>query len=143
MPKYVLFHELAGVLKLQTSVNDFKKWCNVNALTINVSKTKVMAFATRSKVKKCKDVKITKGEECLKIVPSYKYLGLLLDSTLNYSSHIATVVNVETHKMILLGKMRKYLNEQVATLIYKSMLLPYFDYADVLFHKAKAKEIGK
>ena len=39
--------------------------------------------------------------------------------------------------------MRMYLNEEVATLIYKSMLLPYFDYADVLFHKASAKEIGK
>ena len=35
--------------KLQASVNEFKLWCNVNALTINVSKTKVMAFATRSK----------------------------------------------------------------------------------------------
>ena len=113
--------------KLQKSVNDFKEWCNVNALTINVAKTKVMAFATRSKVKKCKNVRGKIGEDYLKIVHSYTYLGLILDSTLNYSNHIASVVNVVTYKMTLLGKMRRYLNDEVATLIYKSMLLPYFD----------------
>ena len=129
--------------KLQKSVNEFKDWCNVNALTINVAKTKLMAFATRSKVNKCKDVKVKIGVEVLKIVPSYKYLGLILDSTLNYSSHISSVVNTVTYKMSLLGKMHKYLKEEVAILIYKSMLLPYFDYADVLFHKANVNEVGR
>ena len=61
--------------KLQLSVNKFKSWCNVNALTINVSKTKVMAFATRSKVKKCKGVKIKIDCDPLKLTSSYKYLG--------------------------------------------------------------------
>ena len=38
--------------KLQESVRKFKGWCDVNVLTIIASKTKVMAFASRSKVKK-------------------------------------------------------------------------------------------
>ena len=129
--------------KLQNSVSKFKVWCNVNALTINVAKTRVMAFATRSKVKKSHDVRIKIGDDCLKIVSSYKYLGMLLDSTLSFSKHITSVVNMVTYKMMLLGKMRKYLNEEVAVLIYKSMLLPFFDYADVIFHKANTKEVGK
>ena len=129
--------------KLQSSVNEFKLWCNVNALTINVSKTKIMAFATRSKVKKCKEVKIQIGNENLMMASSYKYLGLTLDSTLNYTNHINSVDKVVTYKMSLLGKLRRYLSKEVATLIYKSMLLPYFDYADVLFHKANLKETGK
>ena len=54
--------------KLQTSVNRFNEWCMINALTINVSKTKVMAFATRSKVKKCKDVKIHIRNDCFKVI---------------------------------------------------------------------------
>ena len=33
--------------------------------------------------------------------------------------------------MSLLAKLRKYLNDDVALQIHKSMLLPYFDYADV------------
>ena len=42
--------------------------------------------------------------------------------------------------MTLLGKLRKYLNNEVALLLYKSMILPYFDYADVIFHRANVKE---
>ena len=45
--------------------------------------------------------------------------------------------------MSLPGKLRKYMNKEVAILIYKSMLLPYFDYADILFHKANVSETGK
>ena len=128
---------------MQRSVNDFKLWCNVNALTINVSKTKVMSFATRSKVKKCKDINIEIGSEKLKVVPSYKYLGMILDSTLSYTNHISSIVKVISHKITLLAKLRKYLTSEVAVLIYKSMLLPYFDYADVIFHKANVKDIGR
>ena len=115
----------------------------INALTSNVPKTKVMAFATRSKVKKCKHVKIHIGNDRLKVVPYYNYLGLSLDSTLNYTSHIASIIKTVSYKMTLLGKLRKYLNNEVALLIYKSMLLPYFDYADVIFHRANEKEIGR
>ena len=84
--------------KLQRSVNDFNEWCNVNALRIIASITKIMAFAKRSTVKKCKDVKIMIDNKRLKLVPSYKYLGMLLDSTLNYSMHITLIVNVVSYK---------------------------------------------
>ena len=47
-----------------------------------------------------------------------------------------------SYKMTLLGKLRKYLNNEVALLLYKSMILPYFDYADVIFHRANVKETG-
>ena len=48
-----------------------------------------------------------------------------------------------SYKMTLLGKLRKYLNNEVALLLYKSMILPYFDYADVIFHRANVKETGR
>ena len=81
-------------VKLQSSVEKFKILCNVNAVTINVSKTKVMAFATRSKVKKCKDVNIQIGNENLKIASSYKYLGMTLDSTLNFKIILARLLEM-------------------------------------------------
>ena len=36
--------------KLQQTLNKFQKWCNMNALSINIKKTKFMIFGTRSKV---------------------------------------------------------------------------------------------
>ena len=128
-------------VKLQISVNEFKEWCDSNALTINASKTKTMAFASRSKVKKCKNVDIRLGADKLKVVPCFKYLGLTLDSTLNFSKHITSVVNLICYKMTLLAKLKKYLNSTSALLIYKTKILPYFDYADVIICKANQKDI--
>ena len=69
-------------------------------------------------------------------MPYFKYLGLTLGSTLNYSKHIASVLKLNFYKMTLLAKLKKYLNGDSALLIYKTMLLPYFDYADVIICKA-------
>ena len=39
--------------------------------------------------------------------------------------------------------MKRYLKSDVATQIYKSMLLPYLDYADVIYHKSNSGDLAK
>ena len=129
--------------KLQQSVNLFAGWCEKNSLTINTSKTKVMAFGSRKKVKNAKKMVIKLGAERLKLVPSYKYLGMILDSTLNYNLHVSQVMRTVLHKLLLLSKIKRYLKDDAALCIYKSMLLPYFDYADVIFDRALHKDKEK
>ena len=97
---------LRPAVNYKISVCEFKKWCDINALTINASKTKLMAFASRSRVKECKDVDIRIGREKIKIVPYFKYLGLTLDSILNYGKHIASVKKLICYKITLLAKLK-------------------------------------
>ena len=129
--------------KLQDSLNMFSKWCSANVLTINTKKSKIMAFGSRSRVKKCKKVKIYMGDERLKMVPSYKYLGFNLDPILAYKNHISSVIRSVQFKVTVLGKVKKYLNKVTAVKIYKTMLLPYFDYADVIFDRANTTDLSK
>ena len=76
-------------------------------------------------------------------VPTFKYLGLILDSTLSYYHHISSVIRTVLHKMTLLAKMKKYLKKDVALLVYKTMILLYLDYADVIIHKSNNKDLDK
>ena len=131
--------ELA-VSGLQPSLNLFYNWCVINKLSVNIKKTKVMVFGSRQKVKKARNVLVSIGRETLKIVPSYKYLGLTLDLTLNYNMHIASVLRTVLHKM---SEMKRYLTDDTAISVYKAMLLPYFDYADVIYDKANSNDLGK
>ena len=128
---------------LQDSRNNFSRWCKVNKLTVNTKKNKLMVFGTRSMVKKVKNVKIYLNGDILQKVPTFKYLGVILDSTLNYKHHISSILRTVLHKMVLLAKLKRYLNNDVAFHIYKSMLLPYFDYADVIYHKSNSTELNK
>ena len=83
---------------MQSKVNKFYELCKMNALTINIHKTKYMIFGTRSKIKKAKHLKIAINNQQLQQVPSYKYLGVTLDSVLSYSNHISTVLSTVSHK---------------------------------------------
>ena len=129
--------------KTQEMVNKFQKWCEMNILTINIKKTKFMIFGTRSRIKKAKNIKITISGQHLQQVPSYKYLGVTLDSVLTYSKHISTVLNTVSHKAYILSKIRHFITTYSALRIYKSMILPYFDYADIVFAKANQSDLEK
>ena len=128
---------------LQPSLNEFGQWCHVNKLTNNTKKSKLMVFGSRSKVKKAKYVKVKLNGAILQKVPSIKYLGMLLDPTLSYNKHVSYVIKTVLYRMLLLTKIRKYLHDEVALQIYKSMLLPYFDYADVIFNNSNVGDLDK
>ena len=101
-----------------------------------MSKTKQMVFGTRSKIKKARNVQLCIERAPLQVVPTYKCLGITLDSTLSYNSHVKNVANIISYKPVLLWKIRKYLTEETALRICKSMVLPYFDYGDMVYGNA-------
>ena len=129
--------------KLQPALNLFTVWCKVNKLSLNVSKTKQMNFGTRHKVKKASRTKLMMDNVALQIVPTYKYLGFMLDSTLSFSYHVKSVTNILMYKSVLLAKIRKFLTEDVTLRIYKSMILEYFDYGDVIYSSANQEGLKK
>ena len=87
--------------KLQPSLNQFCKWCQANKLSLNTTKTKLMVFGSRQKVKRAKEVEIRVGDVKLQLVPSYKYLGITLDSTLSLNYHFKAVASAISYKASL------------------------------------------
>ena len=128
---------------LQVSLDKFVNWCRANKLSLNSGKTKCMVFGTRQRVKKASKCVIKIGNTPLKIVPTYKYLGFTLDSTLSFNYQVRSVSSMVSYKINLLAKIRKYLTDDVALKIYKSMILPYFDYGDIVYDGASQGETDK
>ena len=72
--------------KLASALGGVVEWLDQSYLTLNVSKTKGMFF---SKTKlPTPDVNICIKNEQIEIVTEFKYLGVLLDSNLNFKKHI-------------------------------------------------------
>ena len=63
-------------------------------------------------------------------VAPYKYLGMTLDMNLTFSNHLQQILNVISHKCLLLSNLRKYISMHTATLMYKSMILHIIEYGD-------------
>ena len=102
----------------------------------NTHKTKVMVFGSPSKLKA--NFEITFNGSPLQQVLSYKYLGVTLDSYLNYNLHVSKIIGSVTDKLKQFRKMRSFLDTKAAVLVYKSMLLPVLEYGDVFLSAASA-----
>ena len=102
-----------------------------------------MCFGTRKRLEKFKSLKIILLNEYIKHVPSYKYLGVILDAGLSFKLQIQATMNKILLKMYILSKVRTYLSEKSAILIYKSMLLPYFDYGDIIYMFSSKNDLVK
>ena len=78
-------------------------------------------------------------------VGDYKYLGVMLDCRLNFEKHADAIGKLVSHKLYLLGKIRSFLTRQMALCIYKTKVLPYFDYGDIFYidTHVRARQIAK
>ena len=62
----------------------------------------------------------------------HKHLGMILDSKLNFQSHIKKVI-IKARRGI--GIIRKYVSRDVLDQIYKLQVRPQLDYGDIIYHK--------
>ena len=105
--QYVIkFSDDAVILSLLSSKGDivshtcgvdrFVEWCDQNHLVINVKKTEEVIIDPRS----LDDRGVIKiHDNDIKQVPSYKYLGVLIDQDLNWHSHV-TACCVKVHQRL-------------------------------------------
>ena len=118
-------------------------WFKMNQLTVNIEKTKMMIFGTRNMVKKCRALDVHISGSKLKYVNHFNYLGIKLDNTLSFEKHAAECVHLVSHKLYLLSRVRKYITIGQAISIYKSKIVPYFDYGDIFLMNISAKTHSK
>ena len=102
---------------------------------MNIKKTKGMFFGTKKMIKETNLSNIKLGNDELQYVNKFSYLGIKLDNTLNFEVHAKQTFHRISNKIRILAKIRKYINQRQALNIYKSKVLPYFDYGDVLYHE--------
>ena len=66
----------------------------------------------------------------LKKVKSYNYLGVLIDTELNWKAQCNKVINLMRIRLAQLRYIRPTIDEEIALEIYNTMVLPILDYAD-------------
>ena len=110
-----IYYEADNLKKLEWIINKELKWLNhwlnVNRLSLNISKTNFVIFHPFNKpMKNYITLKINKiGEE--KYV---KYLGLLIDATLSWDSHIDNLSKKITRSLGVMFKIRRFVNPTIS-----------------------------
>ena len=111
---------------LQNGLNSYAKWSSSNKLTMNEKKTKLMFFASSIKYNRVRlnNINIAVNGTALHFVPTYKYLGVILDYELTYNAHVRDLKKRLAFKSYLLGKLKQYVPTPILLTIYKNLCSP-------------------
>ena len=118
---------------LQHDLHGLNRWCSLNKITINTKKTKSMLFGTNNRLKKAKKLDLKIGGDSIHYVKNFNYLGVKLDCKLTFESHALESMRLVSHKIYMLSQIRNFVTTHQALTIYKSKILPYFDYGDIFY----------
>ncbi len=118
---------LQGELELATT------WFSDNKLSLNLKKTKTMFFGTAHKLKEVTSKSILFQGSEVEIVDSYKYLGVLLDSKLNFDKHVNYLCSTVYPKLKLLGKIRENIGQSMSIYLYNCLINPLFAFNDYVY----------
>ena len=118
-------------------------WFNTNQLTVNIKKTKGMQFGKKSLLNKTRLPHLKVNEEETQYVNNYNYLGIKLDNKLSFELHANETRKIVAHTIYVLSKIRYYLTKMQSLIIYKSKMLPYYDYGDALYMGANQTSLLK
>ena len=120
--------------ELKEDLISVSNWLNNNELTINIKKSKVMTFNTRTK--KMGNINLQINRQNFDIVDSYKYLGLIIDDKLSFQKHFYNIAGRASHKLRKLKEIRGHINDHTAVTIFKSLKKNLFDYCDAVWDAA-------
>ena len=93
------------IVSLNKELKKVSHWLNANGLTINVKKTHFMVFH-RARIK-AKDLNVEMQGNIIGCVTATKYLGVIIDNKLKWTSHILYIKNKVSKTIGLFYKMNK------------------------------------
>ena len=133
------------ISSVQDDLDKICNWCTFNKLCLNAKKTNVLCFGKSFfRHPNLESIpKLTLLSQSLNYVEECDYLGIRLDYKLNMNSYMSKVKKSVLHKIYLLTKLRKFLTLKASITIFKSMVLPYFEYGNIFLEACEVSVLKK
>ena len=112
--------------QLNMELNNVSRWLNLKKLSLNVKKTKAMAFQMPQNKIIQPNIQINGSN--IEFVDNFVFLGITINNKLNWNSHINKVTNKISKTVGILNKLRSFLPSGVLQTIYNTLILPHMTY---------------
>ena len=114
---------------LQLSLNQTADWFNSNRLVVNASKSSTMIITTPYNITNiCKPLSLKINDATLEHNTSSKLLGIMIDQTLKWDTHVKYICKKINPKIGLIHRLRKILPTKVLSTLYLTLIQPHIDY---------------
>ena len=107
------------------------EWLNINKLLLNKSKTKYMVFHMLNKRIQALTLKI--DDVYIERVDEFNFLGLTLDTNLNWRKHTEKISNKCSKTIGLLNRLKYALPLDIKVLLYNTLILSHINYCIMIW----------
>ena len=111
------------VREMNTELELISEWLKANKLTLNIDKTYYMA-SHRGRRKFKNSIELVINDMKIRETKSIKYLGVIIDSKLNWIDHITYVKNKVAKGIGIIRKASKLLNKKALLNLYDTLYFP-------------------
>ena len=131
--------------KLNQDFNSLCDWFVDNKLSIHFGedKTKSILFGTGRKLKKQRDLNISRGEIQIKQHSQVVYLGCTLDSKLSGTPMALKVLGKINGRLKFLYRKQSFLSPSFKRLLCNALIQPHFDFANLAWYTNLNKKLRK
>ena len=117
---------VADFLSSQLSI--CHSWLIDNRLSLHLGKTECILFGPKRRLSRVTDFAVKLGDAEVKRVTSVRYLGVLLDQHLNFSTHVEKLLSNARSRLAFLYRNRGFLNIRTRKLLCQSLILSCLEY---------------
>ena len=119
-------HPLEDITRIKSEINNILTWSTSNCLKLNISKTNGLIKYKGHFMDKC-DI-----ESCIpsvKFVHCLRFLGVILEDSLRWTSHITYILKKSAQRLYILRRMKMVVSKEECILIYNGLIRSLMEYA--------------
>ena len=126
--------ESIGVLadRLDGCVSEIMERMKCNRLKLNASKTEVILLGSSRRRLHCTFDEINIAGNIIRLVDRVRNLGVIIDSQLTFSEHVAKLVNTSYYHLRQMRSVRKSLTVDSSHALARALILSRLDYCNCL-----------
>jgi hypothetical protein len=126
------YQQLALCQSIESLSADLNSWMSSNRLSLNSSKTQLIWLGTRQQLNKLDYVLLAKHFPQFTFVANVRDLGVTIDNTLSFSTHIANISRSSFYHLRRLRAIRRSLSSSIFSTMVHAFICSRIDYCNSL-----------
>ena len=121
-------------IRLQECLISIKKWMDETRLKMNPSKTEFIYFGNTKQLQKCTSNSINVAGDLIVRSEVIRYLGVWLNSTLNFKTHVTKKCKVAMLNFLRIRSIHHLLTEDATSSLVLSLCVSHLDYCNSVLY---------
>ena len=131
--------------KIEDIIKTAQSWYSQNSMKNNITKTEIMIMKHGNTNLSDDEISVENEGEHIKLTPqkSIKILGILIDDCLNWNKQVNNVKKKAFNTTRCLHRVNNLLPVKEKVNLYNALIVPHFDYADIIWGGCSKKNANK